>query len=84
MENKEPILTFTFDKANGMKCAINGTGLEITAAVFALVNTIYCNFTRDGMGRIFKIAIQAGIADNNSLAWKLDEDQTGKDSHEHP
>lgn len=84
MENKEPILTFTFDKTNRMEVVTNGTGLEITAAIFALVNTIYCNFTRDGMGRIFKIAIQAGIADNNSLAWKLDEDQAGKDSHEHP
>ena len=84
MENKKPILSFTFDKDNGMEAATNGTGLEITAAVFALVNTIYCNFARDGMGRIFKIAIQAGIADNNSLAWQLDEDQAGKDSHEHP
>lgn len=82
MENKKPILSFTFDKANGMECVTNGTGLEITAAVFALVNTIYCDFTRDGMGRIFKMAIQAGIADNNSLAWQLDEDQVGKESHE--
>lgn len=84
MENKKPVLSFTFDKDNGMETATNGTGLEITAAVFALVNTIYCNFTRDGIGRIFKMAIQAGIADNNSLAWKLDEDQEGTDSHEHP
>lgn len=82
MENKKPILSFTLDKDNGMECVTNGTGLEITAAVFALVNTIYCNFTRDGMGRIFKIAIQAGIADNNSLTWQLDDDQAGKDSHE--
>lgn len=84
MENKEPVLSFTFDKVNGMEVVMNGTGLEITAAIFALVNIIYHDFTRDGTGRIFKIAIQAGIADNNSLVWKLDEDQEGTDSHEHP
>ena len=70
------ILTYTYTKDKTGALSVNGTALEITAALFSCISAVYADLCSDinpVMAEILKKIIQEAVADNDSPVWDINK-----------
>lgn len=70
------ILTYTYTKDKIGSLSVNGTALEITAALLSCISTVYADLCSDinpAMAEILKKIIQESVADNDSPVWNINK-----------